>query len=509
MTSENNSRIAKNTMMLYFRMLLTLLVSLFTVRVVLNTLGVVDYGIYNVVGGMVAMFSFLSGTMASASQRFFAFEIGKNDTNKLKTTFGVTLTIYIVIALVLLLISETVGLWFLENKMEIPPERHLAAKWVYHLSILSFIITILTIPYQALIIAYEKMKVYAYVSIIEVLLKLLVVYFLLLFSFDKLILYAILMLVATTIITFLYRTYCKRRFEEATFSLKGDKKLFWEILNYSGWNIIGSLSIVMKDQGVNILLNVFFNPAINAARGIAFQVNSVLLNFSNNFYTAVRPQVTKSYASGDMEYMRSLVFRSSKIAFFLILILAVPLLFETHYILDLWLKEVPDHVVIFTRLVIINSLIDVLNLPLVAAIQATGRMKLYQSTVAVILLLNLPISFVFLKYGFSPEITMIISICISVISFVPRLLICQRTAKLPIVVYLKEVILNVLLVSVLSFSIILVIYLLYNESQFRLIIIGISSMAFTPFFVFRLGFKLSERRLISNVIKKRILNIIK
>ena len=444
MNSENNKRIAKNAALLYFRMLITMLVSLFTVRIVLDVLGVVDYGIYNVVAGVVTMFSFLSGTMASASQRFFAYEIGSDNILKLRKIFSVTFTIYVLIALVVLLLTETIGLWFLNHKMVLPEDRIEAANWVYQFAILSFVLTIMAIPYQAVIIAREKMKIYAYVSIIEVTLKLLIVLLLLLFSIDKLKLYSVLMFISAGIVAFIYRSYCKNKFNEATYSFSNDKELYREILSYSGWNILGSLSVVFKNQGVNILLNLFFNPAINAARGIAFQINAILLNFSNSFYTAVRPQITKSYASGDTLYMRNLVFQSSKFAFFLMMILTIPLLLETKFVLTLWLKELPDYVVVFSQLVMINSLIEVMNMPLVSAIQATGRMKLYQTTISVLLLMNLPISYFFLKLGFAPESTMIISILISIISFIPRLIICQKIAFIPAFLYAKDVVLRVI-----------------------------------------------------------------
>jgi O-antigen/teichoic acid export membrane protein len=274
-------------------MILTMLVSLYTVRVVLNTLGVVDYGIYNVVGGVVAMFSFLSSTMASASQRFFAFELGRRDYDKLKQAFSLTLLIYIGIAILILVLSETVGLWFLNTQMTVPEERMNAANWVYQFSIFSFIMTILTVPYNSAIIAREHMKVYAYVSIIEVVLKLIIVYLLVFFSFDKLKLYAVLTFFVACLITFIYRTYCKRRFKECIYFFYWDANKFKEILSFAWWNMIGAMANIFKTQGINILLNVFFNPVINAARAIAFQVNSALTNFTNNFYMAVRPQITK------------------------------------------------------------------------------------------------------------------------------------------------------------------------------------------------------------------------
>lgn len=499
MTSENNKRIAKNTMLLYFRMLLIMGVSLYTVRIVLNTLGVVDYGIYNVVAGIVSMFTFLSGTMASASQRFFAFEIGKNNIVQLKKTFSITVTIYAAIAVIILLLTETIGLWFLNHKMVIPAERMEATQWVYQFSILSFILTIMIIPYQAVIIAREKMKVYAYVSIIEVILKLLIVYILIFFSFDKLKLYSILIFLTSAIIAIIYRLYCKRNFEECTYRFINDRTMYREILSYSGWNIIGSISIVLRNQGINILLNIFFNPVVNAARAIAFQINSVLLNFINNFYTAVRPQITKSYAAGDLKYMKDLVFQSSKFAFYLMMLLSIPLLLETEYILTLWLKELPEYVVIFSQLVIINSLIEVMNLPLVSAIQATGKMKLYQTTVSSFMLLNLPISYLFLKKGFPPETTMYISITISLLSFIPRLLICQKIAQIPAMQYVTNVFIRTTIVFSSSYIIPLILNVFLDEGFLRFFIACITVVVSGPLVIYFIGLTKTERIYLKNL----------
>jgi O-antigen/teichoic acid export membrane protein len=283
-STENNKRIAKNTLMLYFRMLLIMGVSLYTVRIVLNTLGVEDYGIYNVVGGIVVMFSFLSNTMASASQRFFAFELGRKDYDQLKKTFSMTVTIYLIIAVIILILAETLGLWFLNTQLSIPVERMETANWVYQFTIFSFMMTMLTVPYNAAIVAHERMNVYAYVSIVEAFLKLLIVYILVLFSYDKLKLYAILMFGVTTFITLIYRTYCKRQFQECSYNFYWEKPLFKELIGYSGWNLFGAIAGILNNQGINILLNIFFGPIVNAARAIAYQVNTAVNQFVTNFF---------------------------------------------------------------------------------------------------------------------------------------------------------------------------------------------------------------------------------
>jgi O-antigen/teichoic acid export membrane protein len=394
--SENNKRIARNTLLLYFRMLLTMVVSLYTVRVVLNTLGIVDYGIFNVVAGIVTTFSFLSVTLATATQRFFSFELGRNNYEQLKKTFSMTMTIYIMVAIIILVLAETLGLWFLNTKMSIPAERMEAANWIYQFSILSFMMTMFTIPYDAAIIAHERMDVYAYVSMIEVSLKLLIVYLLMIVSMDKLKLYAILILGVTTIITLIYRTYCQKKFDECHYSFYWDSNLFKTIAGYSGWNLFGSLAGVFNDQGINILLNIFFNPVINAARGIAFQISNSINLFVSNFSTAVNPQIIKYYAQNENQKMQTLVFQSSKFSYFLLFIITMPVLLETNLILSLWLKAVPEYVVLFTRLVIITTLIDSLSGPLITSALATGKIKYYQIIIGGFKLFNLPICFFFL-----------------------------------------------------------------------------------------------------------------
>ncbi|TSA27728.1 lipopolysaccharide biosynthesis protein [bacterium] len=491
--------------MLYFRMLLTMFVSLFTVRIVLNTLGVVDYGIYNVVGGIVVMFSFLSGTMASASQRFFAFELGRNNIPQLKKTFSMTMTIYAMLAVIILILAETVGLWFLNTQMTIPDERMVAANWVYQFSIFSFMMTMFTIPYNASIIAHERMNVYAYVSIIEVVLKLAIVYLLVLFSYDKLKLYAVLMFVVITIVTFIYRTYCKRKFEECQYHFYWNKPLFKELISYSGWSLFGALSGIMRNQGINILLNIFFGPVVNAARAIAYQVNNAINQFATNFYTAVRPQIVKYYAAEEKEKMLKLVFQSSKLSFFLLFLLSMPILLETHFILALWLKQVPEYVMVFTVLVIITALIDSLSYPLMTAAQATGKIKQYQVVVGGTLILNLPISYCFLKLGFPPQITMYIAIVISVICLFLRLWMLRGLVGLSISDYWKKVLRVIISVSVVAYIIPLFLSLQLEESFIRLIIVGVVGVITSVATIYVLGLSINERQFIIQIIKNRIM----
>lgn len=315
--AANNKRIAKNTLMLYIRMLFMMGVSLFTSRVILETLGVEDFGIYSVVGGIITMFAFINGGMVSATQRFITFEIGKGNVEKLKSVFSTSLQIHALISLIIILLGETVGLWFLYEKMVIPEARMDAAMWVYQCSIIACVVNIMSIPYNADIVAHEKMSAFAYISIVEVSLKLIIVYLLLLSPWDKLIVYAILLLLVQFSIRFVYSHYCHKHFEETNYKHQWNKPLLYEMISFAGWSFWGSLSVVLYTQGLNMLLNVFFGPVVNAARGIAVQVQSAVQQFTTNFQMALNPQITKNYAVGDLDQMHSLMFRSARFSFFL------------------------------------------------------------------------------------------------------------------------------------------------------------------------------------------------
>jgi O-antigen/teichoic acid export membrane protein len=504
MTIENNKRIAKNTLLLYFRTILTMLVALFTVRIVLDVLGIIDYGIFNVVGGIVTMLGFLSGTMAGASQRFLAFEIGRNDKVRLKKMFSVTLTIYVFIAFVVLIVAETFGLWFVNHKMVIPPDRIEAARWVYHFAVFSFVMTIITIPYQSVIIAREKMNIYALIGIIEVVAKLLIVYLLVLISFDKLKLYAILAFSTTTIITLIYRIYCKKNFEEATFKLSKDWSIFREISSYAGWNMIGSIANIFRTNGVNILLNLFYGPIVNAARGISFQITSAMNNLILNFYMAVRPQITKTYASGDNKYFIKLVFQSSKFSFFLLLLLTMPLIIETHFILELWLRKIPPNVILFTRLMIISLLIETINNQLIAALQASGKIKHYQITISLMLLLILPVSYLLFKFKAPPESTFYVSIGVVLLYFFPQILIVKKVIQFSVKSYFSQVIIPIITVTIISYILPVMIHLSMEYGMFRFFVVSLSGLLFSSVTIYTFGISQNERNMIKSYINKKI-----
>ncbi|WP_146194637.1 lipopolysaccharide biosynthesis protein [Flavobacterium crocinum] len=480
-------------------------VSLYTVRVVLNTLGVIDYGIFNVVAGIVTTFSFLSVTLATATQRFFSFELGRQNYEQLKKTFSMTMTIYIMVAIIILLLAETLGLWFLNTKMTIPSGRIDTANWIYQFSILSFMMTMFTIPYDAVIIAYERMNVYAYVSMIEVSLKLLIVYLLLIVPMDKLKLYAILIFGVTTIITLIYRTYCQKKFDECHYSFFWDKKLFKEIAGYSGWNLFGSLAGVFNDQGINMLLNVFFNPVINAARGIAFQISNTINLFVSNFSTAVNPQIIKYYAQNEREKMQILVFQSSKFSYFLLFVLTMPVLLETDLILSLWLKVIPEYVVLFTRLVIIMVLIDSLSGPLITSALATGEIKYYQIIIGGFKLLNLPICFFLLSIGYPPQTTMYVAIVMSFFSLFIRLSLLKKMLYFDVMKYVCDVLLRILLSSLLAYSLALYLQFVLDRTIINLISIVFVSSIFSLVIIYFTGLSKRDRGFLNTIVASKLL----
>jgi O-antigen/teichoic acid export membrane protein len=504
MTSENNKRIAKNTFFLYIRNIIIMGVSLFTVRIVLNTLGAEDYGIQNVVGGIVVMLSFFTSTMVSASMRFFAFELGRKDYRRLNQFFNLTIITYLGFGIIVLLIAETVGLWFLKTQLVIPANRMSAAMWVYQFSVASFIFQMFVVPYNSIIIAREKMDIYAYVSIAEAILKLLIVYLLLVLDGDKLKIYSVLLFSVVLIISLFYIIYCTRKYKETKLSLFWDLSMFKELLSYSGWSLFGALAGMIKGQGINILLNVFFNPIVNAARAIAFQINSAINLFVTNFYQAVRPQITKQYAAGESDEMMKLVFRSSKFSFYLILIFALPILTETPYILKLWLNEVPEFTVLFTRLVIITTMIESLSYPLMTAVSATGRIKSYQIVTGGLLILNLPVSYIFLKAGYPPEITMYIAIGIAIISQVSRVLFVNKIHKMHINSYIKEVIIIIITVTALSYISPYILHKLMIEGFTKMIVVVVASIVNSILVIYLLGLTRNERRVLSGIVSRKI-----
>lgn len=492
-SSENNKRIAKNTMLLYARMLFMMAVSLFTSRVVLNTLGVEDYGIYNVVGGVVAMFGFINGSMSSATQRYITFALGKGDMRNLQKVFSTALQIHVLIAAVIVVLGETVGLWFLYSQMQIPAERMDAAFWVLQCSIVSTVVMIVSVPYNADIIAHEKMSAFAYISILEVVLKLAVVYVLLIFSYDKLILYAFLILAVQLLIRFCYSRYCNRHFEESKYHHVWDKPLFKEMTGFASWSMFGNLSGVLYGQGLNMLLNVFFGPVVNAARAVAVQVQNAIQQFVSNFQMALNPQITKTYAKGEMEEMHKLMFRSARFSFYLLFLLSLPFLFETEFILTIWLKTVPDNTVVFLRIMICTSLIYALANPLLVANQATGKVRKYQAVCGSILLMILPISYVCLRLGCPAYSVFIVHFVVESVTQLARMLILRPLIGIRIRDYLTNIYIKVILVTSLSLLVPLAVYENMDNTTARFLVMCVTCVLSVGLVTYSIGLSRNER----------------
>lgn len=494
----DNKRIAKNTFVLYIRMMVMMGISLYTSRVILNTLGVEDYGIYNVVGGFVAMFTLVTGALSNAISRFLTFELGRNDKERLKKVFSNALLIQVLLASIVIILSEMVGLWFLNTQMRIPDGRLTAANWVLQCSILTFVVNLINIPYHASIIAHEKMTAFAYISILESLLKLGVVLSLYYFLSDKLITYSLLLLGVAVVIRLINGLYCKRRFEECRFVLKVDTGLIRELTALASWNFLGSGAFVLSIHGVNILINIFFGVVFNAARGIATQVDGAINQFVSSFTTAMNPQITKLYAADNLPDMFKLVFRGTKFAYFLMFVVACPVIVETPIILRLWLSVVPDYTVLFVRLTLIQSLVTTLSTSLFIVAMATGDIKRYQILVGSLGLSTFFIVYLFYRLGYPVQSAYYVSIFIQLLILVARLVVLHGLVGLDILVFLKVVLGRVLMVTLCT-SIVLYLVVNYIDIQtFPFVINVFLCLLITILFVFLLGLEKSERKLIVN-----------
>lgn len=506
-TAENNKRIAKNTLLLYFRMIFLLAISLYTSRIVLQTLGIEDYGIYNVVGGIVTMFAFLNNAMGGATQRYLNFDLAQNNIIKLKETFNTALIIHTIIAFIIIFLSETIGLWFLYEKMVIPPERMNAALWVYQCSILIMAINIISVPYNAAIIAHEKMGAFAYISILEASLKLIIVYLLYISHFDKLIIYATLLLIISIIIRFVYTTYSHKNFIETHFHFIWNKKKIKEMGSFASWNLIGNLALIGVTQGSNILLNIFFGPTINAARGVAVQVQSAIQQFAISFQTAINPQITKSFASKQLEYMHSLICRSSKFSFLMVLLLSLPFIIMTDYILSLWLGTPPNYTAIFLKIILINAMIDCFSNPLNNAMNATGKIRSFQLCNGLLMLSVIPLSYICLKFEPNPSIVFIVQLLMTALSHIVKLLFVKKMTGIPLLIYAKKVYIPSFLVLIISPIIPYHVYNYLQHNIFTFLLTGILCILCVSISIYGVGLEKNERKIINAKIKTLISKI--
>ena len=493
----SNKRIAKNTILLYVRMFFVMCIQLYTSRIVLQALGVEDYGIYNVVGGIVTMFAFLNAAMNSSTQRYITFYLGKGDKSELQEVFSNCMFVHAMLAVVIIVLSETVGLWFLYNKMVIPAERMDAAFWVFQMSIITTVVLIFSTPYNATIIAYEKMSAFAYISIFEVILKLLTAFILIFSKWDNLVLYAVLTVIAQLIVRFIYVHYCNRHFSITKIVYRFNKQLFRSMTSFIGWNVWGGLSNVLYSQGLNILLNMFFGPVINAARGIAVQVQGVVQQFAFNLQTAINPQITKSYAIGELKSMRDLVYRCSRYTFFLLLIISLPIFLETSFLLNLWLTTVPEWTVSFTRIMLCIIMVDSVAAPLMTSSAATGNVKLYQTVIGGTMLLIVPVSYLLLKLGYNPSVVFFVHLAFCLMTFVLRLIIVRPMIQLSIREYLKVALWPCLKSGVLAIIIPTVLYMLLPNKLTNGVLVLLSSIIFSIIAVYLLGITPNERAFIN------------
>lgn len=486
--------------MLYVRMLFGMLVSLYTSRVVLQALGVEDYGIYNVVGGVVAMFSLISNSLSSSVSRFLTFELGRGDIQQLKKVFSTSLCIHFVLAGIVLLLAESIGVWFLNVRMTIPADRLYAANWVFQASLIAFMFGLFSVPYNASIVAHEKMTAFAYIGILDIILRLCVVLFVayMPFSFDRLIVYSLLLVVVGVFMQAIYCIYCQQHFDECHLRFKFDRNSWKAMSSFAGWNFIGCTASLLKDQGVNVLLNLFGGPAVNAARGIASSVNTLISSFSGNFMTALNPQITKSYAVGNYDYMFSLVERGSRFSYYILLIFALPFLFETEFILTLWLKNYPEHTINFVRLILLVTLCDILSNTLINLQLATGKLRNYQLAVGGMLLMNFPFSYLCLKKGCSPESVLVVAFVVAICCLFLRLLFLRKMVKLSIRRYLLSVCGNVLMITIASCVFPTLIVLQVSDGGLRFFLICITSVVSTTMSIYWIGCTSNERSFIRN-----------
>lgn len=504
--SQDNKRIAKNTLYMYLRMGFSMFVGLYTSRVVLQNLGVEDYGLYNVIGGIIAMFSFINGSMVNTTSRYITVSIGKGDKLKTRQIFNMASLIHLCIALIILVIGETIGLWYLYNKMVIPDGRLFAAEWLYQLSVLTAVLNILIVPFNATIVAHEKMGTFAAIQMMDVVLKLIIVILLAYSPFDKLIFYGSLLAAVTVLNLSIYYIYCKRHFEESALMFYWDKSIFKEMLPFAGWAMVGNFSYVFYSQGINLMLNFFCGPAVNAARGIALQVESLVKQFAGNVQTAINPQIIKSYAKEDMERMYSLVFASSRYCFYLLFFLSLPIMIETDFILKLWLGTVPDHTVNFIRITLVITILDAFINPMYTANLASGKLRVYHLTLSILMYSFMFITFGSIYFTHVPESVFLCLLFCTVVGVVMRVFILDKQIGLNPTLYAKKVLIPVFKVVVISSIAPILLHNYLGNGLLSFIIVGASAVFSVAITIYIFGVSSYERQYVHNFIKNKILS---
>lgn len=501
---SNNKRIAKNTLFLYMRMFIMMLTALFTSRIVLDVLGAADYGLNNVIGGVVVLFSFLNSALLSATQRFLNFYLGRKDYKQTNVVFCMSLNTYMLLSVLVLILGETIGLWFVNTQLNIPSERIHAAHWVYQFTLLQFVINLLRVPYNASIIAYERMNFFAYISLVEVISKLLVVYLLYVTPFDKLVVYSFLYTIVPLVITLAYKLYCNRKFDTTKYRAFWDKAAFKEMFKFSGWSLFGSLANLTAQQGLNILINIFYGVTINAAAGIANQVSTNVYGFISNFQTAFQPQIVKTYAAKEVERLHKLIFQTSKFSYFMVIVLILPILFTIDGILDIWLKQVPEYTAVFCRLILIFLSIEAITAPLWMSVQATGKIRNYQILMASLIFLNFPIAYILLKIGLSVYSVWIVRIIINIVTMTARCIYMKKKLEFPLLPYFRNVIVPIMSVTLVALPIPFVLHCLINGFWTNLILVGFTTLIITILDVYFVGMNIHEKEMVRNMIFKKI-----
>lgn len=507
-TLQNNKRIAKNTLFMYLRMLITMIVSLYASRVILNTLGISDFGIYNIVGGVVVLFTFINSAMSTGTQRHLSYELGKPGQGNITDVFNACLHIHIWLSIIVFILAETIGLWFINTQMNFPVDRMEAVNWVYQFSILGCLANIIRVPYQASIIAYERMSFYAYMGILEAVLKLVIVYLLLIFSMDKLMLYSVLTFSVILLVTLWFSLFCHKVFTRIRIEKVRNKQLYKKLISFSGWAMFGSVANLGLQQGLNVIINIFYGVGLNAAVGVANQVNSAVMSFVGGFQQALNPQLIKSQAGGDKERQMKLICESSKLSFLIMFIVAFPLLMNLDYVLTLWLGHYPPHADSICSLIIIGALIECLSGPLWVTIFATGNIRIYQIVISIILLMNVPISYVGGRLGMSPESMFLIRNIIYVFAFVARLVFLRKLIGLDVSIFFKRVVFPI--IKVLLFVILPVFFVVWkglvclSDNFQTLIWQTVLLCLYEIIIIYAFGLRMNERMYMLNILKTKI-----
>lgn len=502
-TSQNNKRIARNTLMLYLRMFITIPIGLYTSRLVLEALGVTSYGVYSVVGGIVALFSILTGALSVSISRYLTYEIGKGDKSRLNTIFCTSLNIQIAMALTIMLLAEIVGVWFLNTYMNIPADKMIAANWVFQCSVVTFMVGLISVPYNALIVAHEQMSAFAYIGIVECVFKFLIALGLCHFLFDRLIVYAVLLMVVSIVMRCIYGVYCSKHFEESKYHFILDKSLIKEMSKFIGWAFFGNGVVVLKDQGTNILLNIFGGPVVNAAQGVAMQVNAVVTMFVNNFLMAVHPQITKSYSTKDLPNMHNLIIRASKLSFFILLLLFVPICLNINYILSIWLVNVPPFTSNFIVLILLSSLTQCFTQPILTGVLAEGNIKRFEINLTILYGFNFMVNYILLKIGMAPYCVFAMNVVFALLVLCVLLKQAKDKYEFPVVRFCTQSLGNAAIIGAISIFFSSFININGRVTFVDFLITAAIQVAITGIVVFLFGLNMRERSFIfSSILSK-------